>query len=272
MRKCGTLKSIGGNWMKRSRSPALEAFFRILAIAGMTAAADAQFFQSPESWRKTHDLKNRYEGLLTTPTAANPKVLTLLSFTGAVTPYAGGEEWQVRFYSPETVQAVVSARDVEDAYQYWMESHLLQNVRGWFTFTGWNTSDVLVHQGIPANIIGIIVSLNGDNHNLAPAFVFPASKPLPENLELDAYNLRIRSEVRLDAVIYTLSQVQNGRRISVKGIGPVSVTAGSAFVLKLDVHSLSEGPVSVGVGGFKNGTTEPLASCEFRFFHQKAPR
>lgn len=222
-------------------------------------------FQSPESWRETHRLKNRYEGLLASPTAANPEVLTVLSFTGAMVPFSGKEEWRVRFYSPTMAQVIVSARDVNDAFQYWMESFVQRAASGWSTFAGWDTSDVLVRRGIPASIVGVIVSLNGDLHNLAPAFVFPSTQPLKVSLLVDTYDLRMRSGVRLDRVAYELTGIRDGRRS--EGAIAVNEPGDSAFLLRLNARTLADGPVSAKVRGFRNGTQ--VASGDFSFFHQK---
>ena len=244
----------------------------IVAATSITELCKGQF-HAPESWKKdpNHRFKNRYEGLLATPTAANPTSLMLLSFTGAFTPFSGKEIWQVRFYAPASFdparpsKAVVSARDVSDNYQYWMESFERQ-VHGWDTFEDWNTADVLVPRGIRPSIVGILVSLNGSLDNIAPAFVFPTSQPLPANLSVDWYNLRLRSEVRIDQVAYRLSESRPSR--NVEGTSTVNTLGESVFLVKLDVRSFREGPVSVKVRGLRKGTM--VAACDFGFFHKKS--
>lgn len=179
--------------------------------------------------------------------------------------YENSAEWEVCFYSARTT-ATVYARDVDDSYQYWMESYpIAPSVAQWSIFSGWRTQDVLRPQRIPSSLIGVTVSLGSSD--LAPAFVFPADHP-PGNMSVNSYDLRLRSGLRLDEVRYAVSETDRRHRTISRKV-QVNNRGSSSFLLRLDVHTLNEGPAYVFIEGFRNGTVESVSTFTFRFFHKQ---
>jgi hypothetical protein len=110
---------------------------RFTAASALLTGASLLLAQTPSSdaWKKKNDRGNRYEGLVDIQTA-NPR-LDLLSFTGYFRAFEGKQEWRVEFYSPERAPGIVAAREVEDQYQYWMESYPIPATpHDWTKFLG----------------------------------------------------------------------------------------------------------------------------------------
>lgn len=214
-------------------------------------------------WKQKHDLGNRWEGIVDIPTGNPP--LELLSFTGYFQPFVGETEWRVRYFSPARARVVVYGRDVDDSFQYWMESKSAEAAaRQWSEFK-WPTAPVLVRQGIQPAIVGVTVRVSGSDLQYLPAIVYPVFAPLPKTVR--SYNLQFRSAKTINNLEYTITGFKGGRALPPKRLAaPGKRTAGEPFLLRIDVAAYDEGPMTVVVRSLAN--TAEIGAHEISFYHR----
>jgi len=253
-------------WGKMGMNSSIQ-FQRVslLIIVSLLVSVALVFAQADEKWKKQNDHGNRYEGRIGIP-AGNPP-LELLSFVGGSAPLPAGAPPDVAlkicFFLPDSSPAFISARELEEEKQYWMEAKQTSwKPQKWNTFTPWPTKDVLRREEIPLSNLGVTVRLGEINKpRFVPAVLFSETALVA----VTSYKLHLRPGGTLKRVDYELF---DDKRKSIKSASLFGERiAGAPFTLELDARGLAEGWKHLNITGTYKGKDRGPAE-EYEFYHK----
>jgi len=238
---------------------------RFLAISALTLGATAIFAQS-EEWYGNHDLGNRYEGLFG-ENQGSPE-WELRSFVASVEPYPmdRSADLTIRYYVPDSTKAFIKASVISRTPSYLMEpkEKKLSTDKGWRSFAGWSTKDVLLQKKIRSSDLGVLVRLGADSeavHLFAPAIVYSSSPPKT----LKTYRFDLFTAVALKD--FTFDVIGNNYRRSYKHAAAGDRTN---VAIEFNATEIPEGPTRVVLRPEIESSGEKLP-LDWRFYHKGLP-
>lgn len=255
--------------MRQARHSLVLPLSLVLALAAASDPAPGQ----DESWKRHHDLGNRYEGRIGIP-VSRPD-LELLSFVGFRERFEGDVSLAIRFFLPTEAlnsKVFIHGRELRERRQYWMESKPSDWKAGqWNELEGWSTGDVLVREGVPWSNLGIAIRLDSESvgsGEVAPAFVYHSEPPG----SCDAYTVFLRPNTRLKEVHYTLYRIEGDRETEVASSSLFGEKIpGEPFPIELKLGAVPEGRMRLVVEGRPKGRTG-RAIREYSFYHKPVLR
>ena len=221
--------------------------------------------QVDDNWKRSNDHRNRYEGIINV--LVGKPDLEVLSFLAYREPVTGYPDLRVGLFLHSGGTVSIKAVELEENRQYFMQAKEANWKPGaWNEFSPWPTKEVLGREEIPLSNVGVVIRLDrpgSDVFEFAPAFLYRMKAPV----SVGRYEMYLRSHMPLKNLEFTWSQVVRGEE---KTIG--SSKAGEQmpmvpFSLKLNLESLTEGPVVISVEGkFKNQEGGP--QHKYVFYHR----
>lgn len=216
------------------------------------------------AWRAKNDRVNRYEGVITRDVVGPD--LQVLSLMGFFEPFRGNVNLKVRFFYPRQGDLSITAQEIVDLRQYWMEVKPLGWSPGsWNEFKPWPTGDVILREDVAPDNIGVLIRLDG-NDQLLPAFTYHSSVPD----RATRYAMHLRTGKHLRSVRFTLSGVGADSKPLTKPLVLGPQTAGIPFRADLDARGFADGLLSLKVWATPR-EGKPWAE-DYRFQHRLAVR
>ena len=243
----------------------MPALHRSAHCVSIMFLASVSIFAQSDDWRTEHDFGNRYEGILG-ENQGSPAV-ELRSFCASIEPYPTGvnTDLTIRYYVPDDTPAYIKAvlPGKKRSYVMTPKQNGLSTARGWRSFTGWKTADVLLRERINAGDLGVLIRVGEDSqavNRFAAAVVYHSGIPT----KITSYHFDVYVTLPLKDFSYVVIDV-SGKRKTYQHTGSVPR---SLVTIGFDASALPDGPTRV-VATFTDQSTGEEIPVDWRFYHRR---